>query len=398
MSRFAGTLILALAALVASIGLRNLTRTEPDPVVRPGVLAIPETVPPSLSERPTLRGGTLKLYVHSRNVPASGARVTVIEEGGSGRMEFVLPADGRQSLFRIPAADYAVQVRLAGYGLVDRHATIESDRETDLTIELKYGGTVEGIVCDKAGKPVAGARVSLLDPRTRLFLHPDLQSATDTEGRFRFENVPVGTLMVYCRHPRFMPSLKEGLILAVPASTLRTDFVLDTGWSLRGYVHQEAGAPLQRANVFAINEVSCAATTDAEGRFAIDGLGPGPLKLTVWASGYAPRCLEGLSPSTREVDVTLVPGAVVDGSIDTANPPMRFSVTLRKLTDPSLLTRRPLTRTFESRQGSFRFADLEAGTYVIEVSAAGYRTLDIPELTLAAETTRSVHIRLSPVD
>lgn len=64
------------------------------------------------------------------------------------------------------------------------------------------GGTVEGIVCDILGNPIAGASVEILDA----------QVVTDIHGRFWVESVPLGPVELVVKAPRFRESTVQILV------------------------------------------------------------------------------------------------------------------------------------------------------------------------------------------
>lgn len=72
-----------------------------------------------------------------------------------------------------------------------------------------------------------------------------------------------------------------GLLLITPA------FAIAQSGGLRGVVSNERGEPIPFASV-GIEGTTLAATADAEGRFRIDGIPPGPVTLHASCVGYAP--------------------------------------------------------------------------------------------------------------
>jgi hypothetical protein len=78
---------------------------------------------------------------------------------------------------------WTVRVRAAGYVAVERTLEIRAaERPDDVRIELGRGATLAGIVRDRYGDRVAGARV---------WLGP-VSARTDRDGNFRLIDVPTG--------------------------------------------------------------------------------------------------------------------------------------------------------------------------------------------------------------
>ncbi len=98
---------------------------------------------------------------------------------------FALPVPRGTDTFELDAeADGAVK-------LARRRYTLESMEVADgLVLPLELAATLEGVVRDPEGRPIAGARVFL--GATILFMSPGDETRstkTDDRGRYRFENV-----------------------------------------------------------------------------------------------------------------------------------------------------------------------------------------------------------------
>src|ERR1700719_4107032 len=75
-------------------------------------------------------------------------------------------------------------------------------------------GTIEGIVNDPSGRPIAGAQVTV----TNLGTNFTRVLTTDGEGRFRGLLLPLGPYKVTVKAPNFGTLVREGLDLAVGQS------------------------------------------------------------------------------------------------------------------------------------------------------------------------------------
>jgi outer membrane receptor for ferrienterochelin and colicin len=85
------------------------------------------------------------------------------------------------------------------------------------------GGSLEGTVADASGARVPAARVTIRDIATRL----SRESSTDSEGVFRFAELPPATYEVQVSHPGLATYQHAGVNLALGA-TVRLDVVLQS--------------------------------------------------------------------------------------------------------------------------------------------------------------------------
>jgi len=158
--------------------------------------------------------GEIRLYegatVHglvldkSSKAPLGGAAILIEEGGGlagllkqmdpSQRAEALSGPDGRFTLSGIPPGPLTLRVE------ADRHAPTKTTLEiqervpvADVTIDVGPGGTIEGIVRDKAGLPLAG---QMITATTGFGASLRLITTTDEVGHYKLENVTPGDYMV----------------------------------------------------------------------------------------------------------------------------------------------------------------------------------------------------------
>ncbi|MBL7649513.1 MAG: sigma-70 family RNA polymerase sigma factor [Candidatus Hydrogenedentes bacterium] len=155
----------------------------------------------------------------------------------------------------------------------------------DVTITLKPGGQVEGLVTAADGKPVIGAEIfaGTLDPSDMLHgVQPIAVSGPD--GYYLIGSMPPGGCMVSVMHPNFE---QAKLSLSITKSGVtRKDIRLGRGGVISGVVTR-AGVPLT-GGVFSVKvEEEFAQRSfniDAQGRFSAGGLPGGVLRVQV--GGY----------------------------------------------------------------------------------------------------------------
>jgi protocatechuate 3,4-dioxygenase beta subunit len=167
-------------------------------------------------------------------------------------------------------------------------------------------------VLDEAGRPVAGARITLGDPeyleRDRTALAPcrkagPLEWTTDAAGRFAFDLPESGEAELWVRAPGYLREIRK----VAEGQTGGVDIVLRRGATVAGRVFAPDGSPVPGARVYATQDGGAAETvTDAQGRYRLVTVEPGWREL--WADhpdlGEARRRLE-LAAGTRRLDLTL---------------------------------------------------------------------------------------------
>ncbi len=134
--------------------------------------------------------------------------------------------------------------------------------------------TVEGVVVDPSGVPVAGATVSIGD-RT---------ATTGADGAFRFEELPLGEATVAATAEGFRPR-SAPVTVAAPSATVRVLLEPDLPpGQIRGLVRTLAGKPIASATV-RVEPLGTEITAGADGGFRVD-VPPGEYSVVVGAPGY----------------------------------------------------------------------------------------------------------------
>lgn len=159
--------------------------------------------------------------------------------------------------------------------------------------------TLGGIVKEaESGQPIAGALVTLRGPAV-------VSGLSDSEGRFRFDNVEPGRYAVSAAKttwtiPRWSPrQVARAYVLKAGDRVLDAVTLLERGGALGGVVRDELGRPVGGARLVAAPcrgpnggcslaaPNSFAATTDVSGRYRIYGLPAASYVLAVTPRPYA---------------------------------------------------------------------------------------------------------------
>lgn len=191
--------------------------------------------------------------------------------------------------------------------------------DVNVVVKVRCEPTVNGLVLDGEGAPIANAMVSLQSAK-------DGETATtDATGRFVLHQ-PAGDYLLKVSHERYREAEQP---LTVPAKDVTV--VLDAGGSIAGKVVDGSGAPLAGVEVMAIpgmledmlRELEGGsrgkATSDGEGRFQVTGLLAGRWVLVATGAGQ---------PSTPADPVLLQPGSHQDGVIITIDAKVDVSGTV----------------------------------------------------------------------
>lgn len=171
-------------------------------------------------------------------------------------------------------------------------------RSSEMTGGSRGTGVIlRGAVVDRAGVALAQANVKAIsadDPQQRPWV-----TATDTNGRFQFNYLPVGRYTVEVSHSGFQSDRRLGLKLdsllcsiRIPLSAGSPETVVTTHFvELRGKVVESGGDPIAGAQVeltggSLANALSV--LTDAEGEFRVPNFPSGVYGIRVMAHGFAP--------------------------------------------------------------------------------------------------------------
>jgi murein DD-endopeptidase MepM/ murein hydrolase activator NlpD len=130
------------------------------------------------------QGGGVRVRISAARTGAPLAAVRVEATGPGGQTaERTTDPQGLAELRALAAGEWTMQVRSPGYTAVRQAVTIGATRVLpEVRLELQRSAIAGGVVRDRYGRRVAGARVSLGGVSTR----------TDADGTFRIADAPAG--------------------------------------------------------------------------------------------------------------------------------------------------------------------------------------------------------------
>jgi len=217
-------------------------------------------------------------------VPARLTRLVVSREGRPVGEGIVNVARGRPAI-----ADF--QVGRGAGSLASRAAVLPSDVSVPGRARSGQAGTVEGLVEDAEGRPLA---------RTLVRLQGLGAARTDSRGRYAFRNVPAGSHQLTVTRAGAGPYTERLRISAAQVARLRTRLDASTGRPraqgrlveknartlLEGRVLDDAGRPLAGARVAVISaQGGVSVRSGRDGAYRLRDLKPGPYRVVVSKAG-----------------------------------------------------------------------------------------------------------------
>lgn len=249
--------------------------------------------------------------------PGVRVRGSVLDEKGQpriGRVRGLGPpplletdAKGRfESELLDPASDLYPEAVIEGCD-ADRAKHYQPRDGEPLLLKVRCEPTVEGVVIDAEGAPIANALVGLQSAKETETV------STDSAGHFTLHQPP-GSYRLKVTHERYRTAEQP---LTAPAKDVTV--VLDAGGSIAGRVVDASGKPVVGAEVLAVPGLledllkefeggSSRATTDGQGQFLLPGLLAGR-----WVAAVTGTSL----PTTASDVVVLQPGQHLTGVVIT---------------------------------------------------------------------------------
>jgi protocatechuate 3,4-dioxygenase beta subunit len=341
--------------------------------------------------------------------PIAAAEVRVLgarnDAPGVQGEQVLLPLQDRyqsdgQGEFHFHAPDYAVlEARHAGFAPGRASLDFSAQVSHRVVLHLKKDSreaakseTIRGRTTDEKGGPLEGAVVmAVFEVANQASAEAEVacsaEATSDPEGRFVLEGLDPGRYHVRAAHQGLTPADSEHVASGTKDLTLK----LVAGGKLRGTVTDaETGKAVSsfvvnvwsRPDSLRLERVAGTVVVEPEGRYEIDGLPAGSLKVGVSAPGYAATPETNVeiaappAPATQ-ADFGLKRGASVRGTVvdRTSKQPIegaRVTVEARwaQGTTASAAPVRPTTIT--DSMGQFELTGLGAGPMALTAAASGH--------------------------
>lgn len=254
----------------------------------------------------------------------------------------------------------------------------------DLTLELRRGGSIEGIVVDDRGQPLADVIVAVQDERMGDIDPASLSNntRTDASGTFRLGSIEPGEATLIAAKAGYLRTEKSGIQVVEDSASQGVELRLVQGAFFSGVVTDTQGQPIVGATVEILDTSSdmrrLTEKTDTNGFYTFDNLGPDPVRVDVEARGYNKETLHDQPVNTEGNDFTLsrlggLLGQVVNQRGEAVT---QFSVA------PSIIQngrtyRKVSSKTFNVEDGIFSFPGLEPGQYEVVIGTLGFASVTL---------------------
>jgi len=397
---------------------------------------------------PLARAATLAgRVVNEEGAPIEGVRVRVSRGGENVVRAFIRSLEGEQAVVRTARDGSFRATRLApgdNLRLDLRHDDYEERAiggislapgatRSGLSVVMRRGLAVRGVVKDEDGRPVAGCEVTLSSSRTirggrggmqMQLIGPGNQVRRETEadGRFEFRGLKAGGYTVSARRSGFARATVDPVNVTEARAAEPLELVLRPGATITGVLRDKTGNGASGWFVSARAAGQGAgpalgpganrseAPTGADGVFLLEGLTAGEtyeLQL-MGPAGLGPRRAGVVAPA-EGVELTVngtgqVRGRVVDADSGRAIP--EFEVRYQPDAQGGMrfvmragpgAGRGPYERqSFQAEDGSFVLEDVPAGRWTIEAFAPAYQAGSASAVQVGeGEASEGVEVRLS---
>jgi protocatechuate 3,4-dioxygenase beta subunit len=398
-------------------------------------------------DAPLTRAATLAgRVVDEEGRPIEGARVRVsrggenvfraftrlfegdraVRTGRDGSFRATRLAPGENQRLDVSHDDYEEQA-VGGISLAAGAA------RSGITVVLRRGLSVRGVVKDEDGRPLPGVEVTLSSSRTvrsarggiqMSFVGPasDVRRETGADGRFEFRGIKAGDYTISARRPGFSRATVDPVDVREARSAEPLQLVLKPGATISGVLRDKVGTGIAGWYVsargagqgsgpaFGPGSLRSDEPTGPDGVFFLHGLTAGEAYdlQVLGPSGLGPRKAGVVAPADG-VELTVagtgqIRGRVVDA--ESGRPIADFQLRYQPDDQGGMRFfmragpgggRGPYEKqSFHAEDGSFVLEDVRAGRWMVEAFASGYQGGSISGVTLAeGDAVDGVDIRLS---
>ena len=313
---------------------------------------------------------------------APGADVWIEADGGDdrtagspARAATVADADGKFRFDGASGGTYRIGAAARGTTAVARRVAVEAGGTTDVALAMTPAAIVRGTLTSK-GRPVAGAHVAIKSTGS-VIRHDDAgrdpiaiaDAVTQPDGTFVLDGLPAGAITLSASPLRLVSP-----DVTLVAGDNRVALDGEPLGRLRGTIRRH-GVPVPYAR---LDLAQHGLTTDAAGRYEVDGLEPGrhgffadDMRRGAYFAGESPA-IEG--SETRDFDIELAWGGQIRGTVvDLTGAPLAGYVVRFTNHDTT-----ETCRTVSEAGGAFTCGMLDHGTFVASVHPGDDTTRPLP--------------------
>lgn len=257
---------------------------------------------------------------------------------------------------------------------------------------------LRGQVLGSTGAPLAAARVSVVVQSANV--HRSMATTTDVQGRFELTLESSGPVEVYASGPGHRPATVE---VEDPDAGDEVILHLEPGATLVGRIVGPRGEPVIGARILASPRGGITGTntqlgeSDGEGRYRLDGLGPGLHDIEVRHPSFRPLRQEvEVELGETVADLELAPGLSISGQVVDERGTAVSGAVVRAV--PRFEQRSMMGMGSPSGvdgEGRFELAGLAPGIYDL-IADHPERGRTAREVRLEESALRDVELRLEP--
>jgi protocatechuate 3,4-dioxygenase beta subunit len=329
---------------------------------------------------------TLELTVLGAGKPVADAKVVlaaddaVLASGTTDAQGLLRFADVPRGLARLVVAHPRFQRQI---------------RDLDLAGAMRVKVTLEGAVVlqvtvlDDRGQRVPSASIRVVTGDA----HDVGQCETGPDGRCEVFELAPGRYTLRAHSGRHRPAVDSVRLVPGDTTTPHT-IILAEGRVLSGRVVDPEGAAVPDARVGSSDPGGGFASTDADGRFELRGLGEAPINVFATAPGFAPRHVRALRTGTANVELRLERPASVEARVLLAGESRSLMVSVCELDSHFGKEVCVARRLFEPPTVDVRLEDLPSGTFDLLLEAEGHHPERLRVRLRSAELARAGDVRL----
>ena len=235
--------------------------------------------------------------------------------GSSERPQQVHDSEGQFTIEQVAVRPSDLSVRAPGYVQARVPLQLVQGKDVEnVEITLDRAGSVRGRVTNASGAPVDRVWVGPEGPASQ---RRNDYIVTDGNGEYSIDTVPLGDAVISFSKRGYVAVKKP---VVIDGGEVRLDVQLSTGKTLNGRVVSSDGAPVAEATVYASTPANDGSggsvTSDASGRFHLEGLAAGIFTVRASRKGFVDGTVENVNIETAgDITVTLAAGATITGKV-----------------------------------------------------------------------------------
>ena len=291
--------------------------------------------------------GVSKLPLDDAGIRLAGTEITTLSND-----------DGEFRIEDLPLGKHQIHVAATGFPEQDVDVEIKEGNTTDVSVALIGKGIVSGRVQQANMQPISGAKVELLGTGQT--------ATTDGKGVFVLKELPTGEQRLEVMAQGYVDQRVDVVVEEKERS--KAIYLVGAG-ILSGTITSRSDRKGLAGATVAIEGTPYLTRSDSKGKYSLQGIPAGPVKVAVSADGYRTATFDRVVVAGRStpLDADLEGGAVLAGVVidGTNNKPLPNAEVIASVYPSPLST---------EDDGTFRLEGVKAGDAELTVSASGFKT------------------------